>query len=98
MIPLLKRVENMILNLAFLLENMFIVIPVSVLLASGLSYGLRHKQKFLPQIILILLGLAGIVLGLLTALDILGFIIGIFSLVTGVLSLIIVAIFVRKKS
>jgi hypothetical protein len=79
-------------RLDLILENIFIVIPVLALLFVGLSYALRQKAKFGPQLVLLGFALLSIPLGLFTPLGIVVFIIGVLALVTAVLSGILVAI------
>jgi hypothetical protein len=82
-------------RLDLILENIFIVVPALALLFVGLSYVLRQKAKFAPQLLLLAIALLGILLGLLTPLGLVGFILGILALVTAVLSGILVAIMFR---
>jgi len=82
-------------RLDLILENIFIVVPGLVLLFVGLSYVLRQKAKFAPQLVLLGFALLGILLGLITPLGLVGFIIGVLSLVVGVFSSIVVVILFR---
>jgi len=82
-------------NLELILENIFIVVPILVLLSVGLSYVLRQKAKFAPQLVFLAIALLGILLGLITPLGLVGFIIGVLSLVVGVFSSIVVVILFR---
>jgi hypothetical protein len=82
-------------RLDLILENIFIVVPILVLLSVGLSYVLRQKAKFAPQLLLLAIALLGILLGLITPLGLVGFIIGVLSLVVGVFSSIVVVILFR---
>jgi hypothetical protein len=82
-------------RLDLILENIFIVVPILVLLSVGLSYVLRQKAKFAPQLVFLAIALLGILLGLITPLGLVGFIIGVLALVTAVLSGILVAVVFR---
>jgi len=82
-------------RLDLILENIFIVVPVLALLFVGLSYALRQKAKFAPQLVLLGFALLSIPLGLFTPLGIVVFIIGVLALVTAILSGILVAIVFR---